>query len=107
MYVNDGAIFSCGVTHIHSTELVRKGFSEITGWLAQNGLKADPEKSEFISFAPNLSQNCIGGVVTDIRLSDTFGDYGVCCSDVIRYLGIFIHHKFQWKHHVTVMANRA
>ena len=28
-------------------------------------------------------------------------------SNVIRYLGIFIHHKFQWKHHVTVMANRA
>ena len=24
---------------------------------------------------------------------------------MIRYLGIFIHHKFQWKHHVTIMAN--
>ena len=107
MYVDDGAIFSCGVTHIHSANLAREGFSEITRWLAQNGLKADPEKSEFISFAPNLSQDCIGGTVTDIRLSDTFGDYGVRRSDVVRYLGIFIHHKFQWKHHVTIMANHA
>jgi len=106
MYVDDGTIFSCGVMHIHSAELARKGFSEIMGWLARNGLKADPDKSKFISFAPNLSQDRISGVVTDIRLSDTFGDYGVRCSNVIHYLGIFIHHKFQWKHHITVMANR-
>jgi len=105
MYIDDGTIFSCGVTHIHSAELARKGFSEITGWLVRNGLKADPEKSEFISFAPNLSKARIGGVVTDIRLSDTFGNYGVRHSDIICYLGIFIHHKFQWKHHATIMAN--
>jgi len=66
MYVDDGAIFSCGVTHIHSAELVRTGFSKIMGWLARNSLKADPDKSEFISFAPNLSQDRIGGVITDI-----------------------------------------
>ena len=77
MYVDDGAIFSCGVTHTHSANLARDGFTEITRWLARNGLKADPEKSEFISFAPNLSQNRIGSTVTNIRLTDTFGDYGV------------------------------
>jgi len=107
MYVDDSTIFSCGVTHIHSANLAREGFAEITRWLARNGLKADPEKSEFISFAPNLSQDRIGRTVTDIRLSDTFGDYGVRRSNMIRYLGIFIHHKFQWKHHVTIMANCA
>ena len=107
MYVDDGAIFSCGVSHISSATLAREGFTEITRWLARNGLKADPDKSEFISFAPNLSEERIGGTVTDIRLSDTFGDYGVHRSDIVRYLGIYIHHKFQWKHHVTIMANHA
>ena len=106
MYVDDGAIFGCGVSHIASAELVRTGFAEITCWLARNGLKSDPEKSEFISFAPKVSPDRIRGLVTDIHLSDTFADYGVRHSEVIRYLGIFIHHHFKWTHHVTIMANR-
>ena len=107
MYVDDGAIFGCGVSHIASAELVRMGFAEITRWLACNRLKSDPDKSEFISFAPRVSSDRIGGTVTNIRLSDSFADYGVKRSDVIRYLGIFIHHRFQWTHHVTIMANRS
>ena len=52
MYVDDGAIFGCGPTHIASANLVIEGFEEIARWLARNGLKADPNKSEFISFYP-------------------------------------------------------
>ena len=107
MYVDDGAIFGCGVSHIHSTTLVQDGFAEITKWLAHNGLKADPDKSEFISFYPKVSESHIGGLVTDIRLRDTFGDYGVKRSKVVCYLGVYIHHKFDWSYHVTIMANRA
>ena len=107
MYVDDGAIFGCGVSHIASAELVRQGFAEITRWLARNGLKSDPEKSEFIFFAPKVSSDQIEGMVTDIHLSNSFADYGVHRSEVIRYLGIFIHDRFQWTHHVTIMANRA
>jgi len=95
MYVDDGTIFGCGVSHIHSAKLVRTGFAEITWWLARNGLKSDPNKSEFISFAPNMSKDRIGGVVTDIHLLDTYADYGVRRSEVICYLGVFIHHKFK------------
>ena len=80
-------------------------FRSITSWLARNGLKSDPEKSEFISFYPRVSDSRIGGVVTDIRLQDTFADYGVKRSEIICYLGIYIHHKFKWSHHVTIMAN--
>ena len=35
------------------------------------------------------------------------GRYPIKRSNLIRYLGIFIHHTFDWSHHVSIMANRA
>jgi len=43
---------------------------------------------------------------TDPRTSSS-SSYTVERSTVIRYLGVFIHHRFDWTHHMTIMANWA
>jgi len=83
------------------------GLQDIVGWLLRNGLKCDPDKMEFISFYPHKSQDLVGGRVTALRFLLPSGPLEVKRSELIRYLGVFIHHKFDWSHHVTIMANRA
>jgi len=107
MYVDDGAIFCIRNSHIISAQAAVQGFNEIARWLSRNGLRTDPDKTEFISFFPPCAAH-IGSRVTEIALMDPFsGCYPVKRSDLIRYLGIFIHYKFNWSHHVTIMANQA
>ena len=44
----------------------------------------------------------------EIALTDpSSGRYPVKWTNLIWYLGIFIHHTFDWSHHITIMANRA
>ena len=107
MYVDDGAIFGSAPTHVSLACLVQTGLQDITGWLFRNGLKCDPDKTEFISFYPCKSQDLIGSWVTALHFFLPSGPLEVKRSKVICYLGIFIHHKFDWSHHVTIMANHA
>ena len=107
MFVDDGAIFGCGPSHKISSDLVRTGFDFILEWLSRSGLRADPDKTEFITFYPKRPEYLVGPPITAIAVDDPFGRYPVKRSEMVRYLGIFIHHKFQWSHHVKIMANRA
>jgi len=107
MYVDDGAIFGSASTHDRSARLVQTGLQDIVGWLIRNSLKCDPDKTEFISFYPRKSQDLVGGQVTALYFLLPSGPLEVKCSKLIRYLGVFIHHKFDWSHHVTIMANCA
>ena len=109
MYVDDGAIFSNAKNHQLSALNATKGLQEITAWLGRNGLKCDSDKTEFISFSPfRAAEHLVGRTVSSIhpRTSATTS-YTVERSPLIRYLGIFIHERFDWTHHVTIMANRA
>jgi len=107
MYVDDGAIFGCHRTHESSAQLVRTGLQDIAAWLHRNGLKCDPDKTEFISFAPRRLSHLIGGPVSKLRFHLPSGPLVIKRSELVRYLGIFIHFRFDWSHHVTIMANRA
>jgi len=51
MYIDDGAITATHVLAKASTNLVITGFNDITAWLFRNGLRTDPNKTEFITFA--------------------------------------------------------
>jgi len=85
------------------------GLQEITAWLGRNGLKCDTDKTEFISFAPpRAAEHLVGRLITSIHpRTSSSSSYTVEQSTIIRYLGVFIHHRFDWTHHVTIMANRA
>jgi len=108
MYVDDGAIFANAKTHSLSSLNATRGLQEITEWLGQSGLKCDTDKTEFISFSPPRSMVHINGpLVTAIHPhTSASSSYTVERSTIICYLGIFIHHQFDWTHHVTIMANR-
>ena len=109
MYVNNGAIFSNAKNHQLSALNATKGLQEVTAWLGRNGLKCDEDKTEFISFSPpRAAEHLVSRTVTSIypRTSATTS-YTVEHSSLIRYLSIFIHERFNWTHHITIMANRA
>jgi len=109
MYVDDGAIFSNAKNHLASSQNAARGLQEIMAWLGRNGLKCDTDKTEFISFAPpHAAKHLVGRLITSIhpRISSS-SSYTVERSTIIRYLGVFIHHRFDWTHHVTIMANQA
>jgi len=86
-----------------------RGLQEIMAWLGRNGLKCDTDKTEFISFAPpHAAEHLVGCLITSIHpRTSSSSSYTVERSTVIRYLGVFIHHQFNWTHHMTIMANRA
>jgi len=109
MYVDDGAIFANAKTHSLSSLNAMRGLQEITEWLGRSGLKCNTDKTEFISFSPPRSMVHINGpLVTAIHpRTSASSSYTVERSTIICYLGIFIHHRFDWTHHVTIMANRA
>ena len=109
MYIDDGTIFSNAKNHQLSALNTTKGLQEIMAWLGRNSLKCDEDKTEFISFSPpHATEHLIGRTVTSIHpCTSASTSYTVECSSLICYLGIFIHERFDWTHHVTIMANHA
>ena len=96
MYVDDGAIFSNTKNHQLSALNATKGLQEITAWLGRNGLKCGSDKTEFISFSPyRAAEHLVGRTISSIqpRTSATTS-YTVERSSLIRYLGVFIHERF-------------
>ena len=79
----------------------------VSGWLARNGLRIAPEKTEFISFAPSRWSTDLHGAPfssLDLRTPDT--EFSVPVSHTVRYLGIFLDDKLTWKHHISTLATR-
>jgi hypothetical protein len=73
MYVDDGAIVTSGVTHHHAAATAAQGLEHVTGWLARNGLRIDPDKTEFILFDhPQWAVSTHGAPFThlDLRTPD-------------------------------------
>jgi hypothetical protein len=110
LFVDDGNIQSTGVTFRSAADGAARGFKEITGWLARNGLRAEPDKTELIIFAPKHAKPSpvFGPPLKGLALRDPFlGEYVVRPKTSIRYLGVFIDHKLDWSHHNKIMAMRA
>ena len=55
-YVDDGAIVATGANHQLIRQKCADGFFTITNWLLRNGLKVDPDKTEFITFQRPLAR---------------------------------------------------
>ena len=95
------------VTHKGAIKEAAQGIEEVTSWLARNGLKTDPDKTEFLLFYKRKRPNQ-GSIPASIGLQDPInGEYAVKRSMTVRYLGIFISHNLSFDHHIKVMATRA
>ena len=107
MYVDDGAIVTSGVTRRHAATLAAQGFKHVTGWLARNGLRIDPDKTEFIAFDdPKWAVRTHGAPFTHLDLRTPDMEFSVPLSPFVRYLGIFIDRKLSWSQHTEFISNR-
>jgi len=107
LYVDDGAISALGPSYRHAVHMVAEGFEEVTSWLAQNGLHAEPEKTELIIFHPK-HHVAFGAPIHRVGLCNpVIGEYLVKVSPTVRYLGMFLHHRLDWSGEVKIMACRA
>jgi len=108
-YVDDGAILATGASHGAIIDKCADGFYRVVNWLMRNGLKIDPDKTEFITFQPSRADpNCLGSVRSHIDLQiPGGGSLRVRRSTSVRYLGVFIDKCFRWKTHASIMAARA
>ena len=66
-YVDDRAIIATHITHKGAIKEAAQGVEEVTAWLAWNGLKTDPDKTEFLC---SISGNSLTRVPSP-RVSDS------------------------------------
>jgi len=108
-YVDDSAIVATGTTHHSVIQKCADGFYTVADWLLHNGLRLDPDKTEFIAFQPHQANpDHVGALRPSIDLQiPSGGTLQVRRSSLVRYLGIFIDDKFNWEPHIKIMAARA
>jgi len=108
-YMDDGAIVATGATHSSILQQCADGFYVVTDWLLRNGLRVDPDKTEFIAFQPRCANvNQVSALQPSIDLRIPGGrTLQVRRSSLVRYLGVFIDDKFNWKPHLKIMVARA
>jgi len=106
MYVDDGAIVATGATHGSVIQKCADGFFTVAEWLLRNGLRLDPDKTEFIAFQPRRANpERVGALRPSITLQiPSSGTLQVRRSSLVRYLGIYINDKFRWEQHIKIMA---
>jgi hypothetical protein len=109
MYVDDGAIYAVLATTAAAASRARQYYTEVLRWLDDNGLQADPSKTELMMFRPTRANpNLIGANVLGARYTDpNLGPNHITTVSHLRYLGVYIDHRLDWTRHVTIMANRA
>ena len=108
-YVDNGAIVATGANHQSIRQKCADGFFIVTDWLLCNGLKVDPDKTEFITFQHRLARPHLVGTrlpFLDLRIPGG-GTLQVRRSSNVRYLGVFIDENFKWEPHASIMAARA
>ena len=105
-YVDDRAIVATGASHHSVMQKCADGFFTIMDWLLRNGLRINPDKTEFIAFQPcRADPNRVGALHSSIDLRIPGGrTLQVCRSLTVRYLGVFVNEGFQWEHHAKTMA---
>jgi len=109
LYVNDGAIVATGATHQSVIQKCADGFFIVADWLLRNGLRLDPDKTEFIAFQPRRANpQHVGALrpLIDLQVPGG-GTLQVRRSSMVCYLGIFVNDKFNWEPHIKIMAARA
>jgi hypothetical protein len=107
LYVNDGAIYTVSATLKATTESAQSKYETVLTWLHDNGLQTDAAKTELITFTPKCTNpKFVGPPIYGARYTLPIGDtYHVSTVKSLRYLGVYLDHRLDWTHHVTIMAN--
>ena len=105
LYIDDGLIFASGPSWTHVRHTLQEYYATTYNWLTRAGLSLESSKTELIFFRCSHDHT---SPPPCILLPDyTINSYvAVAPATIVCYLGFFIHHKLNWKHHVQVMANR-
>jgi hypothetical protein len=109
MYMDDGAIYAISATTVAAASRARQYYMEVLKWLDDNGLQADPSKTELMMFRPTCANpNLTGANILGTRYTDpNLGPNHITTVSHLRYLGVYIDHRLDWTRHITIMANRA
>src|SRR6266404_6926396 len=105
LYVDDGLIFALGPSWTHVQRTLQEYYAITYHWLSHAGLSLESSKTELIFFRRSHDKSASP---TRLFLPDhSIQSYvSITPSPIVRYLGFYIQHKLDWKHHVQVMANR-
>jgi Reverse transcriptase (RNA-dependent DNA polymerase) len=106
MYVDDGAIFSCGRQWEDIENSLCEGYTTCLDWLTRAGLSAELEKMELIYFRKRGEKSDPPHHIS-LPLPTPNMQYKVTTTNTLRYLGFFFNSRLSWTHHVEVMCNRA
>lgn len=98
-YADDLAILATGKFENTLAELMQSALTIVRRWATKNGLRINPGKTELCLFTkkrriPNINLPKID----DIRLTLT---------DRVKFLGVILDKKLQWKHHLQQKASKA
>jgi hypothetical protein len=107
LYVNDGAIYTVFATLKAATESARTKYETVLTWLHENGLQTDATKTELMTFTrKRANPKFVGPPIHGARYTLLTGDtYHVSTVKSLRYLSVYLDHRLDWTHHVTIMAN--
>jgi hypothetical protein len=106
MYIDDGAIFTCGDNWEKIEATMRDGYSACLDWLTRAGLNVEPDKTELIFFRKPRERIDSPSYI-HLPLPTRSSTYRVSATNTLRYLGFFFDTQLNWSHHVNVMCNRA
>jgi len=105
LYIDNGLIFASGPSWTHVQHTLQEYYTVTYNWLTWSGLSLESTKTELIFFRRSHDRTtpppCV--FLQDYHISSYVS---IPPSDMVRYLGFYIHHKLQWKHHIQTMANR-
>jgi len=79
-------------------------FWEVICWLWNNGLEANPSKTELITFTNTCQLDLTGGNILEARPTPTDN---ITMTTSLRYLGVFITNNLDWMLHVKTMVSCA
>ena len=105
LYVDDGLIFASSPSWTHVQCTLQDCFALTYDWLSRAGLSLESSKTELIYFC--RSKDKIDPPLHLLLPDHSISSYvTIAPSPIVQYLGFYLHHKLDWKHHVQVMANR-
>jgi len=109
LYVDNSAIYTISATLKAATESARTKYEAVLTWLHANGLQTDAAKTKLMTFTrTRANPKFVGPPIHGARYTlPTGAAYHVSTIKSLRYLGVWLNHRLDWTHHITIMANRA
>ncbi len=92
-FADDIAIYSTGNDVNVLQRNLQDAVSRMNGWCKSRLLKLSPSKSELVLFSNKQKINCNISIEIDGQQIDR--------KDEVKYLGLILHRKLNWKKHIT------